>query len=600
MGATNSNLNETGFTYDLVTSMTQKALNSGLKDVLNATGADYGPIVGYYKKQNDDGTGPTVEMTAEEVQQYITDNDVDIFAIPNGDTSANNPTLAMINSWEIFFVGGMKATIGTPQSTPPSFTDVANAPNIITLQSGSTVDVNQSVLYDIYFKTFQVTEITIGRTCSCTQYIQDSKNPFQFTYTIDLNIKLTQESYNNLPEYMKTSIQNVINDPSTMFSLQFLLLDLNTIKPYGIPQTTLPADSQLGSVFNVFVTQYWTPMTQNGDIVFASSASPAQYPIPNIIPTNFNFMVSPYIPSSNDQNLSPTDIANLSTLNYLVMTNGHNFPSPLTSFNWNWVDAQDSSISGIMSAKRDILEDNLNDLLSPLVQSLCFTVTAESDLSSNKHSLVLNNPNTNQKYLKTNNNGTYLTFNFSSEDDDHSGFSDKNNFIKGQVNVDSEVSLVDDIITVAISAYLYTEYSDGVSKTYGWPLAQTVTAQYQLDSVGTVASDAGSLNIKLISNTTTNHTQTTNKDGNYYNGDLDPSIWAEITTIGNVDDVIDGMLDQAATIETSMSAMAKDIESLLNSNFGFVFPGAKTYFFANPKFSIQGDLTVEVSYQSVN
>ena len=229
MSASNSNLNETGFTFDLVTSMTQSALNGGLKDVLNATGNNYGPIIKYYKKENSDCTGSTVEMTPEEVQTYITDNDIDMFSIPNGATTSdenpNEDLEKIFNITEICIVGGIKATMGTPVSDPPNIMDVANAPNIIELQTGSTVDQNQTVLYDIYFKTFQATEILISRTCSCNQYYQTSDEPFQFKYTIDLNLDISQENFNDLPEYMQTSIQNVMSDTSMMFSLQTSILD---------------------------------------------------------------------------------------------------------------------------------------------------------------------------------------------------------------------------------------------------------------------------------------------------------------------------------------------------------------------------------------
>lgn len=596
MSAENSNLNANGFTYDLVTSMTQNSLNAGMKDVLNATGENYEPIVTYYRKESNEGTGDTIEMTPDEVKTYITDNNIDIFSIPDGATDADNDILGQIYGWDIFFVGAIKAVMGTPESNPPSFMDVANAPNIITLQAGSTVDTNQTVLYNIYFKTFQVTEITIGRSsCSCSQYIQDSQDPFQFMYSVDLNIDYSTENFDALPDYMKTSVNNIIEDTSTMFSLQQLMLDLNTIKPYGTPQTIVPATSPLGPVFDAFVEQYWTPMLQNGDIVFASSASPVDYPTSNIVPTDFNFMVSPYIPSNND-NLDADTIADLATLNYLVMTNKDSMPDPLKSFTWNWVDSLNDQISGIMSVKRDVLVDNLNDLLSPLVQSLCYRVDAYSDLGNDNY-LKLNTPTTTQKYTKKNSNGTYLSFSYVSEDDDHSGQLDSTQYIEGQVNVDSSVLLTGNEIKVITSVCLYTKYTNRLTEAYGWPLAQKTTTVYQLKAVGTDTDEAGLLKIDIVSNTSEDLTQT---NDSYNNDHLDPSIWEEIMTGGDVNDVIDSIVDQAATLEQLMEDALSEMENIIEGSLGFVFPGAKTYFFANPKFSDQGDLTVEVAYQSVD
>lgn len=608
MSAQNSNLNQAGFAFDLVTSMTQSSLNTQLKDVLNATGENNEPLVSYYKKSSNDCSGQTVEMTAEEVQSYITDNNIDIFSIPNGATSDDNEVLAQINGWDICFVGGMKATIGIPQSTPPNFMDIANAPNILTLQSSSTVDQNQTVLYNVYFKTFQITEITVSRTCSCSQYEQESQNPFQATYSVDLNIELSSQSFDDLPQYMQDSLQAILEDTSTMFSVQQLLLDLNTISPTAPPQTSLPADSDLGSVYEEFIQQYWTPLVENGDIVFASSASPDDYPVSNIIPTGFNFLVSPYIPNADDQ-LTTEEKADLATLNYLVMTNNDESPNPLQSFPWNWIDASDTGIAGIMSVKRDIFVDNLNEVLSPVIQSLCYGVDAYSDMSEDSYYLKLTDPTTNQTFSKVDSNQKYLTYSYYVEDDDHAGLTESilgsyHNYIKGSLEVDSNVYLIGSKIKIEISIYFYVEYDLAYTKTKGYPLAQTSTFVYQLHSVGVTPGVEGLLTIAYLENEsgTVDHTQTNDPSGNYYNGDLDPSTFAKVISFGNADvgNWEQNVQQQADSLKNLMASCEDQIVNLLNGSFGFVFPGAKTYFFNNPAFSEQGDLTVEVAYQSVN
>ncbi len=612
------------YEYDLVSAITQKMLNDNLKYLLNETGKETGFITTYYKNTDANGAGVAVEMTPEEVQTYIIDNNINIFSIPDGATSDNNETLQTINSWmDIFFMGGFRASVGLPglvragvqeyyYETDENAVSEAfdNAPDILTLRTQSTVDANQTVLYDVYFNSFQVTEISITRTCSCKQYYQDPNSPYQNTYQIDLNIDSMDTSLGNLPDYMQSQLQSVEEDPSTMFSLQQLLLDLNTLAlQTGNLQTIVPANSPLGPMFNVFVNEYWLKMTQNGDIVFANALLPegVTYPEASIVPTAFSFVVSPYIPTGNDSDLSNEEKENLATLNYLIMSENRAMPNPIEPFEWNWIDTTDleKQVGGRMAIKRDILIDNLSGLLSPMIQDLCYRVDVNSDFGFSDDDKYINilSPSNSYKYRRVNNEDkNYLLFSYYMDQGDQVGAgSSQNSAIFSSVEVNSSVKLVDNEIRIVTSIFMYVSYFVGeISKTYGYPIAQTTETIFQMSSVGASIEEGGKLTLTCTKNQTTQLGQTDSKDEAYYNGDLDPSLYATIFSFGQIGDVFDDLQDEVNSTLGQIRNSQNDIEDYINSNFSFVFPGAQTFFFKNPVFTDKGDLNVELTYQAID
>src|SRR5690606_5649705 len=81
MSATDSNLSNAEYKYDLVSALTQDALNMTLKSYLNKVIAKVVPPFILYYKYSDSFHSQTVLMTSEEVQEMT--GGQNIFASPN-------------------------------------------------------------------------------------------------------------------------------------------------------------------------------------------------------------------------------------------------------------------------------------------------------------------------------------------------------------------------------------------------------------------------------------------------------------------------------------------------------------------------------------
>lgn len=612
MSAQNSNLSLSGYTYDLVSALTQDALNANLQQLLVTVGSRTGPISVYYQYADDSLSVPPQPhiMTQDQVDAMTGGNDP--FSIANGTTSTNGSPedIAIGNAmWNDNFAYAFQVTLGCPSGMKPVSRNsgAPDMPNVIDLSfasdsTHSSIDADQTVQYQMYFASFKLLNFTYGKGTNWTISIieQPNDNPWIFQWDVDLNLdQKTNTPYNQLPPDVQKNLQRVNNlNTSSMFSLQQLLIDLNTPELSSSPSPSIlgiPADSSLYGALNGFVSCYWQILESNGGVVFTSSVSPvdtSDYPESSVIPTSLNFVVSPY-----SADISKTG---LYTLSYLVMSNNRSMPATITPFGsgsngWNWVD--DEKIQGIMAVRRALFLSYLNDVLSQSLASICMVpyVAYIKDSFMNwrfESSLTPTSPA--PKYTIQNSNPV-LTFSFSASDKTDMLIHTSSSI---DIEVTSNVTLQGNNIICSTLLTVYTNMTSGLTQTRGYNIAQRNDITFTMTAVSTASSTAGMLDVEVTSSTVTDLTQDSDKNKPYYDGDLNPSLWAEIISLGDIDEWTSGLDDMSNSMQDLMNGYETQIKDVFNNCLGWVFPGAETYFFANPKFSNNNDLTVEVSYQA--
>lgn len=604
MSAKDSNLSSPGFQYDLVSAVTQDALNANLKAFTAAIGEKAEPFTQYYK-YTDGFQTEAVLMTEEEVLAMT--GGQDIFAIPNEARSdlpeysaykALGDAMAAANFAYAFNVG-----FGLPAGISP-----AKMPDIISLYFDSSrvegKDLDQTVQYNLYFASFVITQMAYSRTgWKVLKTKQPANEPWIFQWLVNLNLQIKPgTSYSELPPNVQKNLEKVYNlKPESMFSLQQLLLDLNTAELNPDSLTTIinvPPTSTLYNKLYAFLNSCWFPYIENGGIVLSNSVQPetGHYPDSSIIPTGLNFVVSPYADPSK---------YGLYTLNYLVMSDQHKMPSPIQPFAWNWVD--DKSVQGVMSVKRDIFLDYLNKVLSPCLNSICLKVNVELEdaVFTAPEALITLSENENTLSYTRNQENPYLKFAYKSEAQDDESYSVVyNETLKVCLEVNSEISCLGNTITcVTMASIYYRNIEEGlslidVSDVTRYELAQKNTTIFTLDAVGTGVtannSTAGLLQISCHS-TSEDLMQTKDKNQPYYGGDN--SLLSKYLTLWKINEYEDRVAALAQQMNSLMDAYARDISNIIDGTMGFVFPGAQTYYFADPAFSDKGDLTVRISFQ---
>jgi hypothetical protein len=233
MSASNSNLSSAGYNYDLVSALSQDALNNSLKALLGNLGnKGIPPITAYYVKQTDPVTGTTTVrlLTPDEVQTLT--NGYDVFSIPNNTTNQNSEYAnVIVNLATAGFAYAFEVTIGLPPEIMPY-----NLPDILILNQGNS----QTVTYHSYYQTFKIVElnyISFG-VAQIVQLSQDTygpdtdsdgvpdNDPWIFEWQVNMNLSAsTTTAFDSLPADVKQNLEDMQFNTNSMFSMQQLYLD---------------------------------------------------------------------------------------------------------------------------------------------------------------------------------------------------------------------------------------------------------------------------------------------------------------------------------------------------------------------------------------
>ena len=567
-----SNLSDPKYSYDLVVGVTERSINATMKEFLykyQDSGSSK-PVEAWYKSSDDPGDDGLHEM--DPIAGF------DPFAIESGVYKAEQGPLsdAILDS---DFSFAIRTTMGLPRGLDPS-----RIPDIVRLDQGS-----DKVSYFLFFQDFELAYLEWKRHGYVYHRLTQNPgdDPFVFHCHVDLRFGEagSNTKYDNLPEEVQKALKNL--DPNTMFSVQQLYLDLNSVGLQDLPTLSgIPTDSGVQSQLNQYFQSYWDALG-GGDgsakFTLGYAAIDRSAPDPNkpsIQPTSLDFMVVPYHPQAGED-----PDAGSATLNYLM--NSENRPLKRGGeFAWNWVDQSDvGDFSGAMAVSRTRFAEHLGRLLSGTLQPLCYTADAYfsiKDLGLSAKAGINFSPSTSPPTSKVSPTGSeILTLSFESHDRDSDKVGLQSGSLDATYNLDADVSLSEREISFHARAALEfdLDWDLGKGDSKGTAGGSEMTATFVV-SVG----PGGALSVKLKEEPKITEVPKSVSEGAF-------------ASVDHVTDFVNALNEGIKELTAGMAQLGTDIEKMLNSSGNkWIFPGGRTFLFKNAAFSNSQDLVVHIIY----
>jgi len=356
VSASQSNLSDPHYGYDLVVAVTQASVNTTLKELLLGLQSPEVTICYVYDENN--------SLVPIDYQTLLVNaQGSDPFTVPNGANPTTNKDL--VNLTNANFAGAVRAMLGLPD------TPLANLPPIATLGAGTSAPV----LYNLLCAEFQVTGFQYGPRGSAT-WINASQpsgaTPWYFSANVYLN-STTVDPNSPVPPAVQQRISELQHEVQNAFSIQKLFLDLNTAVLESVPTIVgIPAGWPVWNLITtVFLGAYFTELQKKGDPVLSYSFT-LNAPRPTTLELGSVSRECDPLLDPNGQpinNPSPAQ-KNAATLVY-VGTHSKTPPVPVP-FPWNWMELGDvTQFSGVEAVRRDVFLTYFNGLISPSVAPLC-------------------------------------------------------------------------------------------------------------------------------------------------------------------------------------------------------------------------------------
>ncbi len=356
VSASQSNLSDPHYGYDLVVAVTQASVNTTLKELLLGLQSPEVTICYVYDENNN--------LVPIDYQTLLVNaQGSDPFTIPNGANPTTNKDL--VNLTNANFAGAVRAMLGLPD------VPLANLPPVATLGAGTSAPV----LYNLLCSEFQVTGFQYGPRGSAT-WINASQpsggTPWYFSANVYLN-STTVDPNSPVPPAVQQRIAELQHEVKNAFSIQKLFLDLNTAVLESVPTIVgIPAGWPVWNLITtVFLGAYFTELQKKGDPVLSYSFT-LNAPRPTTLELgSVSRECDPLLDPNGQPINNPTAAQkNAATLVY-VGTHSKTPPVPVP-FPWNWVELGDvTAFSGVEAVRRDVFLTYFNGLISPSVAPLC-------------------------------------------------------------------------------------------------------------------------------------------------------------------------------------------------------------------------------------
>ncbi len=565
MSANDSNISNLRYGYDMVVAITQASINATMEQWLSNYAGPPVILAYVYNPNPQPGESNTKSVDFEQLKQ---DLGFDPFTIPNN-TPSTDPRIQKLVEKQ--FMYAFQTKIGIPDF--PNYT----IPPIVQFNHDGS-----NVTYNMLFGTFQIISINFapygGQTWTNLSQEQNG-SPWSFTFNVDLNIQSNNINnyFHNLPPEIQQQIKNLGED---MFSVQQLFLDFNIINSVSL--NGVDQNSQTYQLlYGIFLVNYLPYLRQNEAIVLGYGVV-AKNPFPeqvSLIPTDLNFEICPYI----DTNGNPTSDYDEYTLNYLIMSKGNPLPSPV-QFAWNWVDKDQIALySGVMSVNRNIFITFLQNLFSETLQNIAYQPQAHFSTDWFKVNFSWGCiPDTTPQAYNVVQDGDHVltyTYNKSSSDSDH------NAVVWGNIT------------------FNYTAQSDVYLQGTTIMVNTTLTVNMHLNiEGGTCDGNFAKLNSNTVYTMGVDDTGkiTISKSAPIINDQSDPvepDWWQKFITLGQMNGVVSDMKTSVSSwINSFLQDDTDAIENTMNGSSGWLFPGGKTFTFANVAFSEYQDLVANIQY----
>ncbi|KAK1622870.1 hypothetical protein BDP81DRAFT_410996 [Colletotrichum phormii] len=377
MDASNSNLTDSRYGYDIVVSTTQASINLGLLEYLWESNQP----VKYICYLSDPNTGnATAQISLEELMKRT--DGVNPFDILDG-TPASDPRVEALtrNNFRV----GVKIRIGVPPGVMPK-----ELPPVLELgkRDGKS-------LYRMFCSEFQVIQNTPSGGSSANGswnvWNQPSGSPWYIETAVgivnsDLDWGLETPYFNHRPE-LKGRLKSQFNylPSSRSYSLQQTFMDLENAAHHSAPNFVgIPASSPVQEILQKnFVDLYSQAVKSYGQPILAVAAVAADHPDPSQLQvTSCEVGISRYKDSNAwvINNATPEQSA-AATLNHLCMTNNHGAAAVSDPY-WNWVQPWDvKNESGVIAIKRSVFAEQLMNTILPSARKSCLTSNVGINLS---------------------------------------------------------------------------------------------------------------------------------------------------------------------------------------------------------------------------
>jgi hypothetical protein len=590
MSASQSNLSDPHYGFDLVVAVTQASVNATLKQLLAGLSAPEVTVCYVYDASNN--------LIPIDYRTLVGDaRGSDPFQVPANADPATNQDL--INLAAVNFAGGVRAKIGLPN------VPLANLPPIATLGSGS----NAPVLFNLLCAEFQITGFQYGPRSSTTWINQSqpsgSGNPWYFSANVSLN-STTVNPDSPVPPAVQQRIAQLQHEVQNAFTIQKLFLDLDTAILETSPTVEgIPAGWPVWNLITtVFLGSYFTQLRQNGDPVLSYSFTVAAPRAATLQLGSVSRECTPLLDQGQPiSNPTPAQQA-AATLVY-IGTTSTTAPIPVP-FAWNWVELGDvSSYSGVQAVRRDVFFTYFAGLLNSQVAPLCidtditlthsgedFTVRYSAARSTSPQSFRPVSP-----VLAPASDGftTLLNIGYSHNSHDDSTSATHMVEIWGDYNytLGGTVAVAGNQVRVQVRAQAYmmfahrevfVNYTDLEGANY---YDKTLTVTYTLG-----VDQNGALQVTEVHSVADNSAAWAfNPKGILGGLGLENDVKNGLTSVAN---------NLAGVIDSAFTNYVQQVTAVINGYGAWVFPGNDAFTFKNVAFSSGQDLITQLTYVNPN
>ncbi len=563
MSASQSNLSDPKYGYDIVVATTQASINATMKVYLDTVPQPV--IVACF------GAGTKVAGQPTPIVDMGTDMPgcVDPFCIPKGTDPNSSADIKKLK--DVKFRFAIRAKMGIPPGYAPD-----EVPDIVRLKE------NNDLIFVQMCSEFEIVQYIPASEDDDPTWLHEKQQPgqawlFESMVKLDLNA-ITNPDFASLPKDVQDQMKNLGKDA---FSVQQLLINLNNAKLQGSPKLLtdglrdagMPDDSPVISFLrDKYQSIYLQRLKEKGNPVLAYNVVDRTPDNATLKPTDLNFWITPFMGANRQRQGNPSlPQQDLATLNYLCMTNGKSLPAR-AEFNWNWVEeGRQADFHGAIAVNRNTFANWFRTQLDGYVRQNCYIPSCSCSWTKNKFTLQL--PSGGNPSLDMPASGPIvLSYSYFAEAEDKSGPS-KDDQIHPKTWFNLSIKFEGNAITITQKLVVNLYIQRCHSGDDGNVVNKEVKEVYRLAVDG-----QGKLNLVPEAPVVTDHPD--NPNINAFS-----NIFLNFNKMG----VDFGNMARAVAARSFTSFPLQKIQS-------FVFPGGKTFAFKDAAFSENQDLIAHITY----
>jgi len=592
MSAAESNLSDPRYGYDLVVAVTQASVNATMKEFL-AHAETPEVVVCYVYDENNN----LVVIDYEQLKSKAKGSDP--FKVPNG--AKPHVDQDLINLEEANFAGGFKAAIGLPELP------LSQIPAIVTLKK-----FGAPVLFNLLCREFQIVGFEYGPRGSSTWVDQaqpsGSGEAWYFSANVDLNVAGVPADDPSITPEVQARIDELNGaGKAGQFSIQKLLLDLDTAFVQSVPtiKGIEPGWPVWLLISRVFLKAYIDELKKSGKPVFGFTFEMNEPDRGTVQLGALAYETSALLDGEGRPIPNPTpEEENAATLDYIGSTTTKR-PTPV-EFAWNWVELGEiSSVSGVQAVRRDHFVEFLAAQLNQQTPSLTFE--PQMSLTHDGETLYISygvqraaaaanftpvavGPPDKEGFTEVLN----VRYVHESSDSSETALHDCEIWGSFKYFLNGSVAFKGDEIRLVFHPQVWMDFSHreifvnyhDLPGGYYYDKIRTVVWQLGVDQKGRLRVTALP-EPPIVDNS---------KAWDFDPGGIIGTFTNDLDEVGKGFERIEKWLGEE--IDFTLGSYLSEVNRLLNSTEGWVFPGADSFLFKQPEFARSMDLVADVTYSS--